>query len=71
LIEQYHSEHLVGHVSRDSTEIEAREKVCAEAKEKIKEKKAAEIAKNPTLKNNSAIGSMETYSVSPCLTTKN
>ena len=45
LIEQYHSEHLVGHISRDSTAVEAREKVCSEAKEKAKEKKAAETAK--------------------------
>lgn len=45
LIEKYHSEHLVGHISRDSTAIEAREKVCAEAKIKAKEKKAAERAK--------------------------
>lgn len=40
LIKNYHSERLVGHISRDSTAIEAREKVCAEAK-----KKAAERAK--------------------------
>ena len=45
LIAKYHSEHLVGHISRDSTAVEAREKVCAEAKKKAKEKKAAEIAK--------------------------
>lgn len=45
MIEQYHSEHLVGHISRDSTAVEAREKVCSEAKEKAKEKKAAETAK--------------------------
>jgi hypothetical protein len=45
LIEKYHSERLVGHISRDSTAIKAREKVCAEAKEKAKHKKAAEIAK--------------------------
>jgi len=45
LIEKYHSEHLVGHISRDSTAIEAREKVCAQAKKRAKEKKAAEIAK--------------------------
>ena len=45
LIKKYHSENLVGHISRDSTAISAREKVCAEAKKKAKEKKAAEKAK--------------------------
>ncbi|MBY0501378.1 MAG: transposase [Alphaproteobacteria bacterium] len=45
LIEKYHSEHLVGHISRDSTAVEAREKVCDEAKEKAKKKKVAETAK--------------------------
>lgn len=40
LIQTHHSDRLVGHVSRDSTAIEARESVCAEAKEKAKEKKA-------------------------------
>lgn len=45
LIKKYHSERLVGHISRDSTAIEAREKVCAEAKIKAKEKKATECAK--------------------------
>ena len=45
LIEKYHSERLVGHISRDSTAIEAREKVCAEAKERAKKKKAIEEAK--------------------------
>jgi len=39
LIRTYHSERLIGHISRDSTAIEAREKVCAEAKEKAKKKK--------------------------------
>jgi len=41
LIQAYHSETLVGHISRDSTAIEAREKVCAEAKMRAKEKMAA------------------------------
>jgi len=45
LIKKYHSEKLVGHISRDSTAIEAREKVCAEAKKKAREKKAAEKVK--------------------------
>jgi hypothetical protein len=45
LIQAHHSDRLVGHVSRDSTAIEAREKVCAEAKEKAKEKKAEQKAK--------------------------
>lgn len=45
LITTYHSDHLVGHISRDSTAIEAREKVCAEAKKKAKEKVAAEKEK--------------------------
>ena len=50
LIEKYRSESLVGHISRDSTAIEAREKVCAEAKEKAKEKKAAETSKKGKIK---------------------
>lgn len=45
LIKTHCSERLVGHISRDSTAIEAREKVCAEAKLKAKEKRTAEIAK--------------------------
>jgi hypothetical protein len=45
LIRTHRSQTLVGHISRDSTAIEAREKVCAEAKKKEKEKKAAEKAK--------------------------
>src|SRR3990170_5504096 len=45
LIKTYCSDHLVGHISRDSTAIEAREKVCADAKLKAKEKRAAEKAK--------------------------
>jgi hypothetical protein len=45
LIKKHHSEKLVGHISRDSTAIEAREKVCAEAKEKAKEKRASEQEK--------------------------
>ena len=45
LIEKHHSDHLVGHISRDATAVEAREKVCLEAKEKAKEKKAAEMLK--------------------------
>jgi hypothetical protein len=45
LIQKYHSEPLVGHISRDSTAIEAREKVCAEAKKRAKDKKTAEEAK--------------------------
>lgn len=45
LIQKYHSEQLVGHISRDSTAIEAREKVCAAAKKRAKDKKIAEEAK--------------------------
>lgn len=45
LIQKYYSDRLVGHISRDSTAIEAREKVCAEAKEKAKEKRALEKAR--------------------------
>jgi hypothetical protein len=45
LIQTHHSDHLVGHVSRDSTAIEARERVCSEAKIKAKEKKAETKAK--------------------------
>lgn len=45
LIKKHHSETLVGHISRDSTAIEGRERVCAEAKIKAKEKKVAESAK--------------------------
>ena len=50
LIKKHHSEKLVGHISRDSTAVEAREKVCAEAKKKAKEKKAAESAKKASEK---------------------
>jgi len=45
LIKTHRSETLVGHISRDSTAIEARERVCAEARKKAKEKKAAEKTK--------------------------
>ena len=45
LIQAYHSEHLVGHISRDATAIEAREKVCTEAKQRASEKKAKDKAK--------------------------
>jgi hypothetical protein len=45
LIKKHHSETVVGHISRDSTAVEARERVSAEAKKKAKEKKAAESAK--------------------------
>lgn len=45
LIKKHHSKTLVGHISRDSTAIEGREKVCAEAKKKAKEKRAAEKEK--------------------------
>lgn len=45
LIKRHHSETLVGHISRDSTAIEGREKVCARAKKKAKEKRAAEHEK--------------------------
>jgi hypothetical protein len=38
LIQDYHSEKLVEHNSRDSTTIGAREKVCVEAREKAKKK---------------------------------
>ena len=50
LIKKHHSEKLVGHISRDSTAVEAREKVCAEAKKKAKEMKAAESAKKASEK---------------------
>lgn len=45
LIRTHHSDRLVGHVSRDATAIEARERVCSEAKIKQKERRAAEKAK--------------------------
>lgn len=45
LIKAHCSDRLVGHISRDATAIEAREKVCAEAKQKAKEKRAEECAK--------------------------
>ncbi len=45
LIKKHCSDRLVGHISRDSTAIEAREKVCPEAKKKAKEKKALEKAR--------------------------
>ena len=39
LIKTHRSKTLVGYISRDSTAIEGREKVCAEAKKKAKEKR--------------------------------
>jgi len=50
LIKKHHSETLVGHISRDATAVEARERVCAEAKKKAKEKKAAKSAKEASEK---------------------
>lgn len=50
LIKKHRSAHLVGHISRDATAIEAREKMCAEAKERAKEKKAKEKAKQAQTK---------------------
>ncbi len=38
LIKKHHSETLVGHISRDATAVEARERVCTEAKKKASEK---------------------------------
>ena len=39
LIKNYHSDRIVGHISRDSTAIEAREKVAREHPPKVKEKR--------------------------------
>lgn len=50
LIKKYRSAHLVGHISRDATAIEAREKMCAEAKERAKVKKAKEKAQQAQTK---------------------
>ena len=49
LIKTHRSETLVGHISRDSTAIEVREKVCSEAKKRAKEKKEAEKEKRDTV----------------------
>ncbi len=50
LIKKYRSKRLVGHISRDSTAIEGREKVCLDAKEKAKENVAAEKEKKAKVK---------------------
>ena len=50
LIKKHQSENIVGHLSRDATAIEAREKVCDEAKKKMKEAAAQKAAPKKKVK---------------------
>jgi len=50
LIKKHLSKRLVGHISRDATAINAREKMCAESREKAKENKAKKEAKQAQAK---------------------